>query len=151
VKHCLLPAALSSPSMSQTVRKRERLAQWFGCQNRSVSTPELQPDRIETLACIRTVLNLAEKALDGCPIWGPKAAVAATAEGLKAIQVRSYESGAMKVAETTQEALENEASIQDVVDAVRKTVEMLAPSVPILPASVSPELKSRILAHVACV
>jgi hypothetical protein len=41
----------------------------------------------EVLASIRTVLNVAEKVLDGCPIWGPKAAVAAAAESLKAIQV----------------------------------------------------------------
>jgi hypothetical protein len=144
-------AALLSPSMSLKARKRERLAQLFGRQSSSASTPELQPHCIETLACIRIVLNLAEKALDGCPIWGPKAAVAATAEALKAIQVRLYKSGAMNMAETIQKALENKGSIQDVVDAVRKTVETLAPSVPILPASVSPELKSRIMAHVACV
>jgi hypothetical protein len=45
---------------------------------------------VETLSCIRTVLRLAEKVLDGCPIWGPKAAVAVTEEGLKAVQVRFY-------------------------------------------------------------
>jgi hypothetical protein len=48
-----------------------------------------------------------------------------------------------------QTSMENEESIYDVVEAVRKTVEMLAPSVPILPPTVSPELKARILAHIS--
>jgi hypothetical protein len=48
-----------------------------------------------------------------------------------------------------QTSMENEESIFDVVEAVRKTVEMLAPSVPILPPTVSPELEARILAHVS--
>jgi hypothetical protein len=46
-------------------------------------------------------------------------------------------------------SVENEEGVADVVEAVRKTVEMLAPSVPILPPTVSPELKARILAHVS--
>jgi hypothetical protein len=44
--------------------------------------------RLETLSSIRTVLDIAEKVLDGCPIWGPKAAVAATSQALKSVQVR---------------------------------------------------------------
>jgi hypothetical protein len=47
--------------------------------------------------------------------------------------------------------MENEEGIADVVEAVRKTVEMLAPSVPILPPTVSPELKARISTHVSWV
>jgi hypothetical protein len=39
------------------------------------------------LASIRTVLNVAEKALEACPISWPKAAVGAAAESLEAIQV----------------------------------------------------------------
>jgi hypothetical protein len=46
-------------------------------------------------------------------------------------------------------SVENEEGVADVVEAVRKTVEMLAPSVPILPPTVSPELKARISAHVS--
>jgi hypothetical protein len=41
----------------------------------------------QVLASIRTVLNVAEKALEACPISWPKAAVGAAAESLKAIQV----------------------------------------------------------------
>jgi hypothetical protein len=44
--------------------------------------------------------------------------------------------------------MENEENITDVVEAVRKTVGILSPSVPILPPTVSPELKARISAHV---
>jgi hypothetical protein len=44
--------------------------------------------------------------------------------------------------------MENEDGISDVVEVVRKTVEVLTPSVPILPPTVSPELKARISAHV---
>jgi hypothetical protein len=43
--------------------------------------------RVETIASIRTVLDLSEKVLDGCPIWGPKAAVAAASQALKTVQV----------------------------------------------------------------
>jgi hypothetical protein len=32
-------------------------------------------------------LSLSEKALDGLPIWGPKAALGVTAEALRSIQV----------------------------------------------------------------
>jgi hypothetical protein len=45
--------------------------------------------------------------------------------------------------------MENEDGISDVVEVVRKTVEMLAPSVPTLPPTVSTELKARISAHVS--
>jgi hypothetical protein len=45
--------------------------------------------------------------------------------------------------------MENEEGIADVVQAVRKTVETLAPSIPILPPTVSPELKARISTHVS--
>jgi hypothetical protein len=107
---------------------------------------------VETLSCIRTVLRLAEKVLDGCPIWGPKAAIAVTEEGLKSVQVRFYGSPFQNAAHLAlQTSLENERAIEDVVAAVQKTVELLAPSVPVLPASVSPELKSRIWAHISCV
>jgi hypothetical protein len=44
--------------------------------------------RPEILASIRTALNLAEKCLDGCPLWGPKAAVAAVSETIETVQVR---------------------------------------------------------------
>jgi hypothetical protein len=43
--------------------------------------------RMETLSSIRTVLDIAERVLDGCPIWGPKAAVASTSQVLKTMQV----------------------------------------------------------------
>jgi hypothetical protein len=44
--------------------------------------------RSEIMGSLRTVLNLAEKCLDGCPIWGPKAAVAAVSESIETVQVR---------------------------------------------------------------
>jgi hypothetical protein len=44
------------------------------------------------IAAFRTALTVAEKALDGLPIWGPKAAVAGTAECLRMLQVRSNKS-----------------------------------------------------------
>jgi hypothetical protein len=37
------------------------------------------------------------------------------------------------------------------VEAVQKTVDLLAPTMPPLPSSVSPELRSRISAHISCV
>jgi hypothetical protein len=43
------------------------------------------------IAILRTLLNLVEKALDGLPIWGPKAGVATASEVLKNIQVRGHE------------------------------------------------------------
>jgi hypothetical protein len=46
--------------------------------------------RVETIASIRTVLDLSEKVLDGCPIWGPKAAVAAASQALKTVQVSTF-------------------------------------------------------------
>jgi hypothetical protein len=45
--------------------------------------------------------------------------------------------------------MENEEGIADVVEAVRKTVEILAPSVPILPPTLSPEFRDRISVHVS--
>jgi hypothetical protein len=45
-------------------------------------------DVAKGIAIFRTLLNVAEKALDGLPIWGPKAGVGVTSEVLKSIQVR---------------------------------------------------------------
>jgi hypothetical protein len=43
---------------------------------------------IVAIARTRAILGIAEKALDACPITGPKAAVVAISEGLKMFQVR---------------------------------------------------------------
>jgi hypothetical protein len=43
---------------------------------------------IVAIARTRAILGIAEKALDACPITGPKAAVAAISEGMKMFQVR---------------------------------------------------------------
>jgi hypothetical protein len=43
--------------------------------------------RIEALAAFQALLNVAEKALDTLPVWGPKAAVGATAEIVKLMRV----------------------------------------------------------------
>jgi hypothetical protein len=45
-------------------------------------------DVTKGIAIFRTLLNVAEKALDGLQIWGPKAGVATASEVLKNIQVR---------------------------------------------------------------
>jgi hypothetical protein len=42
---------------------------------------------VRAIASFRTILNVSEKALDGLPVWGPKAAVGAVSEALKAFQV----------------------------------------------------------------
>jgi hypothetical protein len=42
------------------------------------------------LASSRTVLSIVEKGLDGLPVYGPKAAVAAVVEAVRAIQVRVF-------------------------------------------------------------
>jgi hypothetical protein len=42
---------------------------------------------IEALSSTRALLNVTEKALDGLPIYGPKAVVAALSEVLKIAQV----------------------------------------------------------------
>jgi hypothetical protein len=44
---------------------------------------------VRTIALFRTLLNVSEKVLDGLPIWGPKAAVSAASEVLRAFQVSS--------------------------------------------------------------
>jgi hypothetical protein len=43
---------------------------------------------IVAIARTRAILGIAERALDACPVTGPKAAVAAISEGLKMFQVR---------------------------------------------------------------
>jgi hypothetical protein len=43
---------------------------------------------IVAIARTRAILGIAEKALDACPITGPKAVVTAISEGLKMFQVR---------------------------------------------------------------
>jgi hypothetical protein len=42
------------------------------------------------IARIRALLGIAEKALDACPVIGPKAAAVAISERLKMFQVRIY-------------------------------------------------------------
>jgi hypothetical protein len=106
------------------------------------------------LATIRTVLDLAEKCLDGCPIWGPKAAVAAVSESIELVQVRPSRSVQQCLAEvvSAQTQLENEEGIDDVVDLVQRTVKMLNPSTAIsMPTAVSPALQSRISRYVSYV
>jgi hypothetical protein len=92
--------------MSDPVRKRDRFLKLLGRKDPSTapSPSALQATHTvaaapsasgtntgtrctEVLASIRTVLNVAEKALEACPISWPKAAVGAAAESLKAVQV----------------------------------------------------------------
>jgi hypothetical protein len=40
------------------------------------------------LASLQTVLSIVEKGLDGLPVYGPKAAVAAVVEAMRAVRVR---------------------------------------------------------------
>jgi hypothetical protein len=40
------------------------------------------------LASSQTLLSIVEKGLDGLPVYGPKAAVAAAVEAMRAVQVR---------------------------------------------------------------
>jgi hypothetical protein len=47
-------------------------------------------DVTKGLAIFRTLLNVAEKVVDGLPVWGPKAGVATASEVLKSIQVREH-------------------------------------------------------------
>jgi hypothetical protein len=44
----------------------------------------------EIMSSTRTILNIIEKGLDGLPIYGPKATVAAVSETLRAVQVSLY-------------------------------------------------------------
>jgi hypothetical protein len=101
------------------------------------------------LASIRTVLDLAEKCLDGCPIWGPKAAVAAMSESLETVQVRTATSAQRSLGSCfyLQTQLDNEEDIDDVVGLVQKMVEILNPSMATSLRTVSPELQSRIANH----
>jgi hypothetical protein len=89
--------------MSKLVRKRDRFLTLLGRKDPPTAPSALAPSATgassasgtntstrctEVLASIRTVLNVAEKVLEGCPISWPKAAVGAAAESLKAVQVR---------------------------------------------------------------
>jgi hypothetical protein len=58
-------------------------------QANNADTSKLESRRPEILSSIRTVLELADSVLDGCPIWGPKAAVSTAAKGITVMQVRS--------------------------------------------------------------
>jgi hypothetical protein len=42
------------------------------------------------LASAQTVLSIVEKGLDGLPVYGPKAAVAAVVEAMQAVRVRVF-------------------------------------------------------------
>jgi hypothetical protein len=53
-----------------------------------VESSKRSEQAIVAIARTRAILGIAEKALDACPITGPKAAVAAISEGLKMFQVR---------------------------------------------------------------
>jgi hypothetical protein len=43
--------------------------------------------RGDILASVEKVLNIAEKGLDGLPVYGPKAAIAVAAEAMRALRV----------------------------------------------------------------
>jgi hypothetical protein len=47
---------------------------------------------VKALAALHTLLSIAEKALDGLPVWGPKAAVGATAQLVDYFKVRVFAS-----------------------------------------------------------
>jgi hypothetical protein len=75
---------VTTSSSSKIAPLRTRAAQ----DRSSKSLPRREKEGIiNTLASFQTLLNISEKALDGLPIWGPKAAVSATAEALKIIRV----------------------------------------------------------------
>jgi hypothetical protein len=81
-------ASVSTPS---TPVRRAMLAvkgRTLICVSQALKNEE--SSRVETIASIRTVLDLSEKVLDGCPIWGPKAAVAAASQALKTVQVSIF-------------------------------------------------------------
>jgi hypothetical protein len=46
---------------------------------------------VRAIASFRTLLSVSERALDGLPVWGPKAVVGAAADALKIIQVSAKE------------------------------------------------------------
>jgi hypothetical protein len=105
--------------------------------------------RVATLASIRTLLELANNVLDGCQIWGPKAAVGAAVQVVKALQVcpREFINGERDV-HSGQTSLENKQAIND-VDAVRKIAEALAPPTPpMFTPPIYPELQTRISKHI---
>jgi hypothetical protein len=58
----------------------------------AIPPPEESSERTEeaimAIARTRAILGIAEKALDACPVIGPKAVVAAISEGLKMFEVR---------------------------------------------------------------
>jgi hypothetical protein len=97
---------------------------------------------LEALAAFRALLNVAEKALDGLPTWGPKAAVGASAEVLKIIQVRVPDRRLCLDSSDpapSQLKLEND----DAVDNSRKDVKDLESALSATEADVPAELKER--------
>jgi hypothetical protein len=81
------PASTAAPSSSGLSSSSQQVAP--ASQTQGLASSAKEPSKsAKHIAAFRTVLNVAEKALDGLPIWGPKAAVAATAECLKTFQVR---------------------------------------------------------------
>jgi hypothetical protein len=81
----------SVPTESAAVRTSRSLGKssshTLHVQANNADTSKLESRRPEILSSIRTVLELADSVLDGCPIWGPKAAVSTAAKGVTAMQV----------------------------------------------------------------
>jgi hypothetical protein len=80
--------------------------------------------------------------------WGPKAAIGATSQVLKVIQVyhAAYLASVMLIT-LGQTSLENKQDIEDIVEAVQKIVEALTSIPPNFSAAVSPELQDRTEKH----
>jgi hypothetical protein len=91
------PSAPSTPTSMPTESAAVRTSRSLGkssahtlhMQANNADTSKLESRRPEILSSIRTVLELADSVLDGCPIWGPKAAVSTAAKGITVMQVRS--------------------------------------------------------------
>jgi hypothetical protein len=90
-------AAVSVTQTAQTGTAAALAASALNLAAVATQTPRLStigPDRgiarsdvTKGIAIFRTLLNVAEKVLDGLPVWGPKAGVATASEVLKSIQV----------------------------------------------------------------
>jgi hypothetical protein len=103
--------------------------------------------RLEVMASARTALNIVEKALDGVPVPGLKAAVGAASEIVKARQVRDVPILSSVLWSSSQTSIENEEAISDIVKMVGNTQKDLLASItsafdPSL--ATSPEVKKRI-------
>jgi hypothetical protein len=109
----------------------------------------LSKHAVEALSSTRALLGVTEKALDGLPVYGPKAVVAALSEVLKIAQVScdaSFNVETVFLIHESQTKYENDEAMVEASDDIKHLSDTMDQSIAGRAIPISPHLEGRVRA-----